>query len=138
MRNSPERIGSISLFLGTAFLLASNVMGHGICIHPDPRGALLMSAAGLLLFAIAYFHAQRWRERFIRVLQLVLALSTFSLVAALVIADLQEFHRMAIQDWGAIPSPQLIFSVTYALASLLALLGITIGVRRRPALSTAE
>ena len=63
-------------------------------------------------------------------LQLVLALGTFSVVAALVVNALQEFHRLASKDWGAIPSPQLIFSATYALASLVTLLGISIHARR--------
>lgn len=131
MTNSPDRAGLLSVSLGSAFLLASNVMGHGICIQPDPRGALLLAAAGLLFFAIAHAHAQRWRERFLRVLQIVLALGTFSVVAALLVADLQEFRRIAAQDWGASPPPQLIFSVIYALASLVALLGICISLRRR-------
>jgi len=43
---------------------------------------------------------------------------------------LQEFHRIAVQDWGEIPSPQLIFATTYALASLVTLLGISVSARR--------
>ncbi len=136
MTISPDRTGTISLTLGTAFLLASNVMGHGVCIKPDPRGALLLAAAGLLFFVIADHHTQQWREKFLRIMQLLLALGTFSVVAAFVVRDLQEFHRMAPQDWGAIPPPQLIFSAIYALASLVALLGISINAqqRRSPAL----
>ena len=132
MTSSPDRNGLLSLSLGGVFLVASNVMGHGICIKPDPRGALLLAAAGLLFFVVAHSRAQRWRERFIRVLQFVLALSTFSVIAALFVADLREFHRMATEDWGAVPPPQLIFSVTYALASLVLLLGISVSARRRP------
>lgn len=131
MSISPDRTGSISLSLGTAFLLASNVMGHGVCIKPDPRGALLLAAAGLLFFVLADHHTQQWREKFLRIMQLVLALGTFSVVAAFVVRDLEEFHRVAGQDWGAIPPPQLIFSVIYALASLVALLGISINARQR-------
>jgi len=66
----------------------------------------------------------------LRVLQLVLALGAFSVVAAVVVRDLQEFHRIAAQDWGAIPPPQLIFSTAYALASLVTLLGVSIYARR--------
>ena len=138
MTNSPYRSGLLTLSLGTVFLLASNVMGHGLCIKPDPRGALLLAAAGLLFFVVAHSRAQRWRERFIRVLQFVLALSTFSVIAALFVADLREFHRMATEDWGAVPPPQLIFSVTYALASLVLLLGISVSARRRPTVSMPE
>jgi vacuolar-type H+-ATPase subunit I/STV1 len=133
-----DRTGLLSLSIGTVFLLASNVMGHGIYIQPDPRGALLLAAAGLLFFVVAHSHAQRWRDRFLRVLQFVLALSTFSVVAALFMADLQQFHRMATQDWGATPPPQLIFSVIYALASLVALLGICVNARRGTALASRE
>jgi hypothetical protein len=70
------------------------------------------------------------------VVQLVLALGAFSVVAALVVAALREFHRMASQDWGAIPPPQLMFSVTYALASLVALWGTSVTARRRRAPTT--
>jgi hypothetical protein len=131
MISSPDRTGLISVSLGTAFLVASNVMGHGVGIAPDPRGALLLAAAGLLFFVLAENCLQRWREQFLRVLQLVLALGTFSVVAALVVGALQEFHRIASKDWGAIPPPQLIFATTYALASLAALLGISVFARRR-------
>jgi vacuolar-type H+-ATPase subunit I/STV1 len=137
MTNSPDRSGLLSLSLGAVFLLASNVMGHGIHIKPDPRGALLLAAAGLLFFVVAHSRAQRWRERCIRVLQFVLALGTFSLVAALFVADLREFHRLTTEDWGAVPPPQLIFSVTYALASLVALLGC-VKTRHQPAVSVSE
>jgi len=130
MTSSPDRNGLISLFLGTTFLLAGNVVGHGIGIAPDPRGALLLAAAGLLFFVFADSRSARWREKFLRVLQLVLALGIFSVVAAMVVGALQEFHRVASQDWGAIPPPQLIFSTTYALASLTALLGVSIHARR--------
>jgi len=61
----------------------------------------------------------------------VLALSAFSVVAALVVGALREFHRAAGQDWGAIPPPQLIFATTYTLISLVALLGISIQARRQ-------
>ncbi len=131
MVSIPERTGLIALSLGTTFLLASNVMGHGVGVAPDPRGALLLAATGLLFFALAENCLQRWREQFLRVLQLVLALGTFSVVAALVVGALQEFHRIASKDWGAIPPPQLIFATTYALASLAALLGISVYARRR-------
>jgi hypothetical protein len=112
------------------FLLASNVVGHGIGIAPDPRCALLLAAAGLLFFVLAAHHLQRWQEKFLRILQHVLALGAFSVVAAMVEGALQEFHRRPSQDWGAIPPPQLIFSTTYALASLAALLGVSIHARR--------
>ena len=131
MMNSPERKGLISLSLGTAFLVASNVLGHGVGTKPDPRGALLLAATGLLFFVFADRCSEHWREKFLSVLQLVLALGTFSVVVAFVVRDLQEFHRVAGQDWGAIPPPQLIFSATYALASLVALLGISINARQR-------
>ena len=130
MTSSPDRTGVISLLLGTGFLAASNVVGHGVRIAPDPRGALLLAAAGLLFFVLADSRSQRWREMFLRVVQIVLALGTFSVVAALVVGALQEFHRIAVQDWGEIPSPQLIFAVTYALASLVTLLGISVHARR--------
>jgi len=126
MVNSPDRSGLISLFLGTAFLVASNLAGHGVGIKPDPRSGLMLAAIGLLFFVIADKHSKDWREKFLGVLQLVLALGTFSVIAAFVVRDLQEFHQMAFQDWGAIPPPQLIFSAIYALASLATLLGITI------------
>ncbi len=128
--SSEDRTGLTSLAIGTAFLLTSNVLGHGICIPPDLRGALLLAAAGLLCCMLAYAHAQKWREQFLRMLQVVLALGVFSVVAALLVADLREFHYLATQDWGAIPPPQLIFSLTYALASLLALLGSCSGKSR--------
>ncbi|HVP50708.1 MAG TPA: hypothetical protein VMT05_01240 [Terriglobales bacterium] len=128
MTNSPDRTCLISLSLGTSFLVASNVMGHGVGLAPDPRGALLLAAAGLLFFVLADSRSQ-W-EKFLRVLQLVLALGTFSVVAALLVEALQEFHRLASQDWGAIPPPQLIYSVIYALASLVTLLGISVKERR--------
>jgi len=131
MISIPERTGLISLSLGTALLLASNVMGHGVGILPDPRGALLLAAAGLLFFVFADSRSEHWREKFLRVLRLVLALGTFSAVAAFVVRDLQEFHRVAAQDWGAIPPPQLIFATTYTLISLVALLGISIHARRQ-------
>jgi len=130
MTSSPDRSFLISLSLGTTFLVASNVVGHGVGIAPDPRAALLLAAAGLLFFVIADSRSQRWRDKFLRVLQPVLALGTFSVVAALVMGALQELHRVAAQDWGAIPPPQLIFSATYALASLVTLLGISIHARR--------
>jgi len=130
MISSPDRNGLISLSLGTTFLVASNVVGHGVGIAPDPRGALLLAAAGLLFFVLAGSRSQRWREKFLRVLQIVMALDTFSVVAALVKGALQDLHRVASQDWGAIPPPQLIFSATYALASLVTLLGISINARR--------
>jgi hypothetical protein len=126
----------MSLSLGAVSLLASNVVGHGICIRPDPRGALLLAAAGLLFFALAQSRAYRWREKFLRLLQLVLALGAFSIVAALITGDLQEFHRLASQDWGAVPPPQLIFASIYAMASLAALLGISVKARQR--LTTTE
>ncbi len=131
MMNSPERNGLISLSLGATFLLASNVVGHGVGTRPDPRGGLLLAATGLLFFVFADSRSEHWREKFLRVLRLVLALGTFSAVAAFVVRDLQEFHRVAAQDWGAIPPPQLIFATTYALASLAALLGISINTRQR-------
>ena len=137
MTNSPDRSGLLPLSFGAVFLLASNVMGHGLYIKPDPRGALLLAAAGLLFFVVAHDRTQQWRERFIRVLQFVLALSTFSLVAALFVADLREFHRMATEDWGAVPPPQLFFSVSYVLASLVALLGC-VNARHQPAVSVSE
>jgi len=68
-----------------------------------------------------------------KMVQFVLALGSFSVVAAFVVRDLQEFHRTTYQDWGAIPPPQLIFSATYALASLAALLGINVQTRRAAA-----
>lgn len=129
MTSIPERTGLISLSLGIALLLASNVMGHGVGILPDPRGALLLAAAGLLFFVLA--DLERWRGKFLRVLQLMLALSAFSVVAALVVGALREFHRAAGQDWGAIPPPQLIFATTYTMISLMALLGISIHARRQ-------
>ena len=135
MTYSPDHTGSLSLTLGTAFLLASNVMGHGVYIKPDPRAALLLAAAGLLFFVIADHHTREWREKFLRVVQLVLALGAFSVVAAFVVRDLQEFHRIASRDWGAIPPPQLIFSTIYAVASLVALLGISIHTRKQRATS---
>jgi hypothetical protein len=125
----PERKGLIALCLGTTSLLASNVMGHGVGTAPDPRGALLLAATGLLFFVLAGSSSEPWREKFVRVLQLVLALGTFSVVAAFVVRDLQEFHRIAGQDWGAIPPPQLIFAVTYTLASLAGLLGVSVHAR---------
>jgi len=131
MMNSPERNGLISLAVGATFLLASNVVGHGVGTRPDPRGGLLLAATGLLFFVFADSRSEHWREKFLRVLRLVLALGTFSAVAAFVVRDLQEFHRVAAQDWGAIPPPQLIFATTYALASLVALLGISINTRQR-------
>jgi len=130
MISSPDRTGLISLSLGTTFLVASNVVGHGVGIAPDLRGALLLAAAGLLFFVLAHSRSEGWQEKFLRVLQLVLALGTFSVVAALVEGALQQLHRMAAQDWGAIPPPQLIFSATYALASLVTLLGISSNARR--------
>ena len=130
MTSSPDDIGLISLSLGVAFLVASNVVGHGIGIAPDPRAGLLLAAAGLLFFVLADSRPRRWREKFLGVLRFVLALGTFSVVAALVVSALQEFHRIAAQDWGAIPPPQLVFSTTYALASLVTLLGISIHARR--------
>jgi hypothetical protein len=127
--NSPDRGGIISLSLGTIILLASNLIGHGLGAKPDPRKALLLAAIGLLLFVIADKHSKQWHEKFLSVLRVVLALGTFSVVAAFVAGDLQEFHRVAFQDWGAIPPPQLIFSAVYALASLAALLGMNIQAR---------
>jgi hypothetical protein len=133
MGTLPERKGLIALSLGTTSLLASNVMGHGVGVAPDPRDALLLAATGLLFFVLAGSSSEQWREEFVRVLQLVLALGTFSVVAAFVVRDLQEFHQVASQDWGAIPPPQLIFAVTYTLASLAGLLGISIHARQRSA-----
>jgi hypothetical protein len=128
---SLDRNGLLSLSLGTGFLLASNVMGHGVCIKPDPRAALLLAASGLLFLVLAEHRSERWRETFLRVLQLVLAMGAFSVVAAFVVRDLQEFHQMASQDWGAIPPPQLMFATTYTLASLVTLLGLSVNARRR-------
>lgn len=128
---SLDRNGLLSLSLGTSFLLASNVMGHGVCIKPDPRAALLLAASGLLFLVLAEHRSERWRETFLRVLQVVLAMGAFSVVAAFVVRDLQEFHQMASQDWGAIPPPQLMFATTYTLASLVTLLGLSINARRR-------
>ena len=136
MTSSPKRRGLISLSLGTTVLLASNVVGHGIGTRPDPRSALLMAATGLLFFVFAEGRSEHWREQFLRAVQTVLALGAFSVVAAFVVRDLREFHRVAGQDWGAIPPPQLIFSATYALASLAALLGISIHARRRTPVET--
>jgi len=135
---SPDRNGLLSLSLGTIFLLASNVMGHGVCIKPDPRAALLLAASGLLFMVIAEHRSERWREAFLRVLQLVLALGAFSVVAAIAVRDLQEFHRIAAQDWGAIPPPQLIFATTYTLASLIVLLGLSVSARRRRSAAIAK
>jgi len=131
--NSPDRSGFLSLFLGTTTLLVSNLIGHGVGTSPDPRCGLMLAAIGLLLFVIADRHSQQWHAKFCKVMQVVLALGTFSVVAAFVARDLQEFHRAAYQDWGAIPPPQLIFSVTYALASLASLLGINVKMRRAAA-----
>jgi NADH:ubiquinone oxidoreductase subunit 6 (subunit J) len=128
---SLDRNGLLSLSLGTGFLLASNVMGHGVCIKPDPRAALLLAASGLLFLVLAEHRSERWRETFLRVLQVVLAMGAFSVVAAFVVRDLQEFHQMASQDWGAIPPPQLMFATTYTLASLVTLLGLSVNARRR-------
>ena len=130
MKNSPEITGPISLFLGTLFLLGSNVLGHGLGIGPDPRGALLLAASGLLLFVLAFARPTRWRDRMLPLMQFVLALGAFSVVAALVVGALREFHRLAPEDWGAIPPPQLIFGTLYALASLLALLGSSVCLRQ--------
>lgn len=135
MMNSPERDGLISLSLGTAFLVASNVMGHGVGTKPDPRSALLLAATGLLFFVFADSRSEHWRKKFLSALQLILALGTFSVVVAFVVRDLQEFHRVAGQDWGAIPPPQLIFATTYTLISLVALLGISVHARRQPSRS---
>jgi len=131
--NSPNRSGLISLSVGTLILLASNLIGHGVGTSPDPRKALMLAAIGLLLFVIAERHSKPWHEKFMRVVQLVLALGAFSVVAAFVMRDLQEFHRATYQDWGAMPPPQLIFSATYALVSLAALLGINVQLRHSPA-----
>ena len=130
---SPDRSGSLSLFLGTTALLFSNLIGHGVGTKPDPRGGPMLAAIGLLLFVIADGHSKHWHEKFLRMVQFVLALGSFSVVAAFVARDLQEFHRTTYQDWGAIPPPQLIFSATYALASLAALLGINVQTRRAAA-----
>lgn len=135
---SLDRNGLLSLFIGTVFLVASNVMGHGICIKPDLRGALLLAASGLLFLVLAEHRSERWREAFLRVLQVVLALGAFSIVGALLVDDLREFHRIAAQDWGAIPPPQLIFSTAYTLASLVILLGQNVGARRRRSAATAK
>ena len=97
MTHSPEPHGFFSLSLGATFLLASNVVGHGVCIRPDPRRALLLAAAGLLFFTLAHSRAHRWHDKFLRMLQLV-ALGAFSIVAALVVSSLQEFRRIASQD----------------------------------------
>ncbi|MFZ3211760.1 MAG: hypothetical protein WA188_09605 [Terriglobales bacterium] len=129
MISIPERTGLISLSVGTALLVASNVMGHGVGFLPNPRSALLLAATGLLFFVLA--DLERWRGKFLRALQLVLALSAFSVVAALVGGALREFHRATGQDWGAIPPPQLIFATTYTLVSLVALLAINIRARRQ-------
>jgi len=130
MTSSPDHTGLIFLSLGVAFLVASNVVGHGVGIAPDPRGGLLLAAAGLLFFVLADSRPRRWRGKFLALLQVVLALGTFSVVAALAVGALQEFHRLASKDWGAIPPPQLIFSAAYALASLVTLLGVSIHARR--------
>jgi len=130
MTSSPDYTGLISLSLGVASLVASNVVGHGVGTAPDPRGGLLLAATGLLFFVLADSRPRRWREKFLGLLQLVLALGTFSVVAALVVGALHEFHRLACKDWGAIPPPQLIFATTYALASLVTLLGTSIHTRR--------
>lgn len=131
--NSPDRSGFLSFFLGATTLLASNLIGHGVGTRPDPRCGLMLAAIGLLLFVIADRHSKQWHEKFCKVMQVVLALGTFSVVAALVARDLQEFHRATYQDWGAIPPPQLIFSATYALASLATLLGIKVQTRHASA-----
>jgi len=133
-----DRNGLLSLSLGTLFLVASNVMGHGVCIKPNLRGALLLAASGLLFLVLAEHRSERWREAFLRVLQVVLALGAFSVVGALLVDDLREFHRIAAQDWGAIPPPQLIFSTVYTLASLVILLGLNINARRRRSAATAK
>jgi len=138
MVNSPDRSGLISLSLGTAILLVSNLIGHGVGTRPDPRCGLMLAAIGLLLFVIAERHSKLWHEKFLRVVQLVLALGAFSVIAAFVMRDLQEFHRTAYQDWGAMPPPQLIFSATYALVSLAALLGINIQMRHNAAAGAAS
>ena len=135
---SLDRNGLLSLSLGSLFLLASNVMGHGVCIKPDPRAALLLAAGGLLFFVLADSRSARWREQFLHVVQIVLALGTFSVVAAFVVRDLQEFGKMASRDWGEIPPPPLIFATIYALASLVILLGMNISARRRRSAATAK
>ena len=129
MISIPERSGLISFCLGTGFLLASNLKGHGVGILPDPKGALLLAATGLLFFVLA--DLERWNGKLLRLLQIVLALSSFSVVATLVVAAVREFRPRVAQDWGAIPPPQLIFAATYTLASLGTLLVLMIKDRRR-------
>lgn len=130
MTASPDRNGLMPLVLGSIFLLASNLMGHGLGFAPDLRGALLLAAIGLLLFALAGRRSE-WRAACLRVLQLMLALGAFSAVAAFIESDLQEFHWTAPQDWGATPPPQVMFATIYAVASLVALLGISVKARHR-------
>ena len=131
--NSPDRSGFLLLSLGATTLLVSNLIGHGVGTRPDPRCGLMLAAIGLLLFVVADRHSKQWHEKFCKVMQVVLALGAFSVVAAFVARDLQEFHRLTCQDWGAIPPPQLIFSATYALASLAALLGMNVQTRHASA-----
>ena len=129
MISIPERSGLISFSLGVLLLLASNIKGHGIGFVPNPRAALLLAAAGLLFFVLA--DLDRWSGKLLRLLQLVLALSSFSVVAALLIGAVRQLRPQAGQDWGAIPSPQLIFAATYTLASLLTLLVLNIKDHKR-------
>ena len=124
MISIPERSGLISFSLGVVLLLASNIKGHGIGIVPDPTSALLLAAAGLLFFVLADF--DRWNGKLLRLLQLVLALGSFSVVATLMVGAFEKFRPRADQDWGAIPPPQLIFAATYTLASLVTLLVLSI------------
>jgi hypothetical protein len=128
MISIPERSGLISFSLGVVLLLASNVKGHGIGIVPDPKSALLLAAAGLLFFVLADF--DRWNGKLLRLLQLVLALGSFSVVATLMVGAFEKFRPRSAHDWGAIPPPQLIFAATYTLASLVTLLVLSIRDRR--------
>lgn len=128
MISIPERSGLISFSLGVVLLLASNVKGHGIGIVPDPTSALLLAAAGLLFFVLADF--DRWNGKLLRLLQLVLALGSFSVVATLLVGAFEKFRPRSAHDWGAIPPPQLIFAATYTLASLVTLLVLSIRSRR--------
>jgi len=128
MTSISESRGAIAFVLGAVLLLASNLKGHGIGVPPDPKGALLLAAIGLLFFVFS--DLERWNGKLLRLLQVVLALSSFSFVSTLWVAAVREFRPGMAQDWGAIPAPQLIFAATYTLASLLTLLVLSIRDRR--------
>ncbi len=126
MKSLRESLSSITLVLGCCVYLASNLIGRGWELQPNPMEGLLIAAAGIMLcgFALALTPYAESRRDVFAILKAVLVLGGFSLLATGGSAAVCPFYDIANARWGAIPPPGIIFGSCYGVISFAGLLAI--------------